>query len=187
MRSLTAKITIVSVAAAALLVLAAAGATQNASAQTGDPLKITLTLKKIEKNSQGKETLTNAAAVKPGDFVEYQAVYKNSDKAPMRKLTANLPIPQGMDYVAKSAQPDKALASTDGKVFAPEPLKRTVKKDGKTVTENVPASEYRFLRWEIKELGAGKDFVVKARAKVSQTPAQPAPKQAAGARQGGEK
>ncbi|MBW6512671.1 MAG: hypothetical protein K0A93_11280 [Desulfuromonadaceae bacterium] len=182
MRSVTATVKTVFAATAVLLALAMAGASQDAAAQTGDPLQVILTLKNVEVNSQGQEALTEATRVKPGDLVEYRAVYTNSGKVPMRQLTATLPIPEGLDYVANSARPAGALASADGKEFAPEPLKRTVEKDGKSVTEIIPASEYRFLRWEVKAIDPGKDFAARARAKVSQATAQPAPQQAEGAR-----
>lgn len=163
------------VAAVAVLgVFAVMAAPQLAVAASEDPLSITLTLKRVQTDAQGKETLVDAPSVKPGDLVEYQAVYANRGKQPLGNVVATLPLPQGMEYVGKSARPAAALASTDGKTFAAEPLKRTVKgKDGKTVVESVPYSEYRALRWQIKSLKPGEEYIVKARARVSQTPPQP--------------
>jgi hypothetical protein len=52
---------------------------------------------------------------------------------------------------------------------------RTVKdKDGKSVSEPVPYAQYRALRWQVKRVEPGKDFTVKARARVAQTSPAPA-------------
>ena len=63
----------------------------------------------------------------------------------MNKLVATLPIPEGLEYLPKTVRPAPALASLDGKTFAPMPLKRKVRlADGREVEREVAASEYRF-------------------------------------------
>lgn len=147
---------------------------QNVAAEAKNPISVFITLQRVEKDAKGKEVLTEAATVKPGDVVEYKVVYANNSDQSLGNVQAALPIPEGMEYVGKSALPASALASVDGKEFAPEPLKRTFQdKDGKVVTEEVSLAEYRALRWQIESLQPGKEYVVKARARVSTTPPAP--------------
>ena len=64
------------------------------------------------------------------------------------------------------------MASTDGVAFDALPLKRKVKKaDGRELLEEVPLVEYRALRWQVGQLGAGKTVQFVARAKVDATAA----------------
>ena len=58
--------------------------------------------------------------------------------------------------------------AADGKSFAPVPLTRRVKlAGGKTVVREVPAAEYRALRWSIGSLAANSTRTVGARMRVS--------------------
>jgi len=54
----------------------------------------------------------------------------------------------------------------DGKAYAAMPLMRKVVRDGKSVEEEVPYREYRFLRWFPGELGGDKTASFAARVKV---------------------
>ena len=64
--------------------------------------------------------------------------------------------------------PAGALATIDNVKFEPIPLKRMVKQaDGRMVERDVPATEYRALRWKLGSLEAGKDTVVTARMRVA--------------------
>lgn len=110
----------------------------------------------------GKEALVDAKETKPGETVEYRATYKNVSKSAVRNLKATLPVPDGMEYVAKTVNPANAEASTDKKSFAVMPLMRS---NGKDV---IPTKEYRAVRWLVPELAADKSFVVSARMKVAQ-------------------
>lgn len=115
----------------------------------------------------GKDVLSPAEKAKPGDTLEYQAVYANTGDKAARGVAATLPIPTALEYLPGSATPEGALASTDGKTFAPPPLKRVSKTaDGGTKIVIVPAGEYRFLRWNLGDLAAGKSAQVSARARV---------------------
>ena len=115
----------------------------------------------------GKDVLSPAEKTKPGETLEYQAVYTNSGDKAARGVLATLPIPVALEYLPGSATPEGATASTDGKTFAPPPLKRVSKgADGGTKVLIVPAGEYRFLRWNLGDLGAGKSAQVSARARV---------------------
>lgn len=124
---------------------------------------VQLTAYKVVKNA-GKETLTAADKMMPGETVEYKAVYKNTNKSAVHDVKASLPIPQGMQFVPKTAVPAAPMASTDGVNFSQLPLMKQVKgADGKMHEEPVPYSEYRSLRWDLGEIPAGGSKTVSAR------------------------
>lgn len=138
------------------------------NAKKQEPLTVTLTAKKVQKDATGKEFFSAADKVKPGELLEYRADYANVSKASLNSVTATLPVPQGMVYVDKTANPATATATVDGVKFEAVPLKRTVKdKAGKEVTQLVPVSEYRALRWALGDIQAGKVKTVSARMNVS--------------------
>jgi uncharacterized repeat protein (TIGR01451 family) len=157
------------------LLLAAIASPGIASAQAAadpapaEPLQITLTLQRISVDAQGNETLSVAEAVKPGDLLEYRAVYQNRSTQPLGHVAATLPVPAGMVYQARSADPSPAEASTGNGQFGAEPLTRTVKDadaDGRDKVEPVPYREYRALRWHIETLAPGQSVSVAARVRV---------------------
>lgn len=128
-------------------------------------IAIELTQFKVVKNEKGEEQLADAATVKPGDVIEYRATYTNKSDKAVVGLVGNLPIPEGLEYLPRSAKPGATLvkaAASDG-VFASEPLVRTLP-NGKT--EPLPYNEYRSLRWTLGQLPAGGVTAVSARAKV---------------------
>ena len=131
-----------------------------------------LTVMGVTKQSDGKEQLSPVTAVKPGDLLQYTAVYKNSGKQSAKDMVATLPIPPETEYVASSSVPATAMASVDGKVFELMPLIRKVKQaDGKLVTVSVPLAEYRFVRWPQRDLAAAASFTTSARVRVISTAA----------------
>jgi uncharacterized repeat protein (TIGR01451 family) len=116
----------------------------------------------------GKETKSAAEQARPGDVIEYRAEYKNDGAAPVKQLAATLPVPNGMEYLPRTAAPQALRASLDGKTYEPVPLKRRVRlADGREVLRDVPPSEYRFLRWSLGTLGARQTRAVAARVRVS--------------------
>lgn len=142
------------------------------------PAAVTVELQqsKVVKAADGKEQLLDAASVKPGDVLEYTVTYTNKTGKAVSGLVADLPIPEGLEYLPRSAKPGATLvkaAVKDGE-FAPEPLMRKAR-DGKT--EPVPYSDYRALRWTLGQLPAGGVASVSARAKV-EVVVPPAPKTA---------
>jgi len=154
---------------AGLVVLALSAALP---ALAADDLKVTLDAKRVV-TANGKESFQPAATARPGEVIQYQATYRNPSTHGVRQVLATLPIPQGMEYVARSAEPQQVLASVDGKSYAPVPLKRSVRlEDGREVQREIPTTEYRFLRWPLGDLGARGEESVKARVRV--TPAGPA-------------
>ena len=144
------------------LVLAAPGASGAAPL-----IQAQLQAFKVLLQKDGDEKLAAADVANPGDVIEYQATYSNNGKSAATNLNATLPIPSALAYVPNTATPGGFMASTDAKTFAPAPLQRKVKdQNGKTVTVMVPFSEYRALRWNVKQLAPGADFKISARASV---------------------
>jgi len=141
---------------------------------TQSAVVVELTQFKVVKGADGKEQLQDAATVKPGDVLEYRATYTNKSKGTVKALVANLPIPEGLAYQAKSAKPGAKLvqAATKNGVFAAEPLMQKVPgkivngKAGPDKIVPVPYEEYRNLRWKLDKLPAGGVTEVSARAVV---------------------
>lgn len=145
-------------ALAASVVLAAGGVT------------VELTAQRVTK-AQGREVLAPADQAKPGELLEYRALYLNSGTSEARGLAATLPIPRGTQYVRGSAAPLKVEASLDGQTFAPVPLMRKERlANGRTVMREVPVSEYRALRWPLGTLAAKQSRSVTARVRVEPAP-----------------
>lgn len=152
------------------------------AAQAAEQKKVAvvLTQSKVVKAADGTEQLLDASTVKPGEVIEYKVTYTNDTGKTVTGLIANLPIPEGLEYVPKSAKPGATLvkvAAKDG-VFAAEPLTHMV--SGKTVP--VAYEDYRSLRWTLGRLPANGVTVVSARAKV-QVVVPPEPKTSAAAAQ----
>lgn len=166
----------------AACLMAPAAAQRVASPEAGAGSKtvaVALTQHKVVKTADGKEQLLEASSVKPGDILEYRATYTNNTGKAVSGLVADLPIPEGLEYLPRSAKPGAALvkaAAKDG-VYGAEPLMR--KADGNK-TEPVPYSDYRALRWTLGQLPANGVTAVSARAKV-EVVVPPAPKAAAAA------
>ena len=117
--------------------------------------------------ADGAEALLPAQSVKPGDVLQYTAVYKNADSRAVSHLVASLPIPAGTELVSASALPREVRASLDGKVYAAAPLMRKLRRaDGQMVDVPVPLTEYRFLRWPEQQIAAGASFSTSARVRV---------------------
>lgn len=136
---------------------------------TNPALEAKLVGYKVTQNADHKEVFTLADKVAPGDLLKYQVVYQNNGKSVLSKIKATLPLPIGTTYVAGSAKPANATASLDGKDFAAMPLKRMIKKpDGKLEEQLVPLTEYRALRWDLRELAEKNKVEVSARARVNQ-------------------
>lgn len=126
---------------------------------------VELTQYKVVKNAKGEEQLVSAATVKPGDVIEYRVTYTNKSGKAVTGLIGKLPIPEGLEYLPRSAKPGADLvkaAASDG-VFAAEPLMRKLS-DGKS--KPLPYNEYRALRWTLGRLPAGGVTAISARAKV---------------------
>lgn len=149
-------------------------------AQGRDPVETLLEARKVVRDAEGREGFVSADAAKPGETIEYVATYRNTGKQPVSGLAATLPIPASTEYVAGTARPANAMASVDGRTFSAPPLKRRVVRDGKSVEEEIPAREYRYLRWFPGELGGDKSLRFTARVRV--VDAEPPPSRSGGAK-----
>ena len=148
----------------AILALAIAGGA--AYAQQKGPLESTLEQQKVVRAADGSESRAAATSVRPGDVIEYVATYRNTGRAPITGVEATMPIPPNTEFVSGSARPANGKASVDGTTYAAMPLMRKVVRDGKPVEEQVPAREYRYLRWSAPSLGANESVRFTARVKV---------------------
>lgn len=136
------------------------------SAVAEGDVTVVLSAARVVVGEHGAEQLVATENVHPGDVVEYRATYSNQGEGAVRGLAATLPIPPGTIYQPTTLV-DRVEASTDGVSFAPVPLVRRVTgPDGRLRTEEVPASEYRALRWQIGELPANASRSVAARVLV---------------------
>lgn len=115
------------VAVAAAQPAAPAAAAPSVADAKKKTVEVVLTQAKVVKGANGAEQLLDATAVKPGDIIEYRATYTNNTGKAVSGLVANLPLPEGLEYQAKSAKPGAELvkAATKDGVFAAEPLMRT--------------------------------------------------------------
>jgi uncharacterized repeat protein (TIGR01451 family) len=153
----------------AILIAATAVAAARPARAEGS-VAVELTAARVTK-SQGSEVLAPAEQARPGELLEYRAVYRNDGAREARGLMATLPIPRGTTYVPGSAQPRRVEASLDGRAFAPVPLKRAVKTpDGRTVVQEVPVAEYRALRWPLGALPSRERRTVVARVRIEPVP-----------------
>jgi hypothetical protein len=132
-----------------------------------EPLKISLVRSKVVV-IDGKEVLQSAEVAKPGDTLEDVATYTNISKSALKRVEATLPIPPNTELVVTSVKPAGAKASVDGVSFSSMPLKRKIKQsNGVEVEQNIPLSEYKYLRWPAGDLAAEKSMLVSARFKLS--------------------
>jgi uncharacterized repeat protein (TIGR01451 family) len=145
-----------------------ASALAHASAWAAGPLTSELTVQSVTRIEGDREQLQPARTVKPGELLQYTAVYTNAGRTPVRQVVATLPIPAGTVLAADTKLPEAAHASVDGKTFAPMPLMRKAKAaDGRTVDVPVPLSEVRFLRWPEQQIAADGQYAVSARVRVT--------------------
>jgi uncharacterized repeat protein (TIGR01451 family) len=138
-----------------------------ATAANDGPLAVKLERRKVQFVA-GKELLQSAETAKPGDVLEEVATYTNRSSAPLAGVEATLPVPANTQLVPGSINPSTARVSLDGVTFAPMPLRRKVRlADGTVVERDVPAGEYRFLRWYPGKLEAKQSISFVARFRVN--------------------
>ena len=142
----------------------------SAQAQNGGDLDVKLAAQRVSASPGGKETLHVAERAFPGDIIQYDATYQNLGGKAITNLEPTLPIPAGMHYLPDTARPVPAQASLDGRTFAPIPLKRKVTlPTGEVKEQEVPATEYRALRWNLGEMAPGARTTLIARTRIGAT------------------
>jgi hypothetical protein len=148
----------------------ALSASAQATAQSGPPQAASVRLSAFKVttsmvNGVATERLEKLDGIKPGEVIEYQAVYRNSTPGVQANVMVSLPVPVGgLQYLPNTAAPEKAEASLDGVGFAALPL--TVPQtltDGRKTTRLVPPDQYRALRWALGDVPAGASRTVRAR------------------------
>jgi len=140
------------IAIAAAAVTRPAHAAEGTAKPAAGSVAVELTAQRVTK-AQGKEVLVAADQAKPGELIEYRALYRNDGASEAKGLMATLPIPRGTQYVAGTAEPRGVEASLDGR----------------TVVQDVPVSEYRTLRWPLGVLPTKQSRTVAARVRVETT------------------
>ncbi|MDB9376134.1 hypothetical protein [Nodularia sphaerocarpa] len=111
----------------------------------------------ITQDQQGKQVkqwqpLQGKVTVKPGDVLRYTISGENTSDRPVKNLTLNQPIPQGMVYVLKSAKVDvnknsKITYSIDGgRSFVENPTVKVTLPNGNVENQPAPASAYTHIR-----------------------------------------
>ena len=142
----------------------------SALAQNSGDLEVKLAAQRVSSSPGGKETLQAAERAFPGDIIQYDATYQNLGGKAITNLEPTLPIPAGMHYLPDTARPVPAQASLDGRTFAPIPLKRKVTlPTGEVKEQEVPATEYRALRWNLGEMAPGARTTLIARTRIGAT------------------
>lgn len=130
------------------------------TAHAAEALSVNLQAKQIV-TENGKQVLKAVSRANKGDLLQYQATYRNNLQKPMTNVALTIPVPASMVYVSSSS-PAPVQASLDGKKFENLPIMRKV--NGKMV--EVPASQYRAVRWIVKTLPAQQSATVSLNAKV---------------------
>jgi uncharacterized repeat protein (TIGR01451 family) len=147
-------------------ILSCLGSGRSGLAAEKQDVKVELTARQVIVSGD-KESFTSAEKAKPGDVIEYRALYTNGGQSGVTNLLATVPIPAGLELVAGSANPVAQQASLDGKSFSAMPLMRPVKNSSGAIEEQpVPLSEYRALRWVIADLAPGATATVTLRGRV---------------------
>ena len=129
-------------------------------AHAAEALSVNLQAKQIV-TENGKQVLKTVNRANSGDVIQYQAIYRNNIQKPMTNVALTIPVPASMVYVSSSS-PAPIQASLDGKKFENLPIMRKV--NGKMV--EVPASQYRAVRWIVKTLPAQQSTTVSINTKV---------------------
>lgn len=156
--------------ACAMVVWASSISAMAADAVT--PLQVTLTAGKLVARENREEQRLSAETARPGDIIEYQAIYQNRSSVSARNVQATLPIPAGaLEYLPEATRPRSVYASLDGKRFDAVPLQRVVTlANGKQERRPIPPSEYRFLRWDLGDIATGREATVSARMRLVSLP-----------------
>lgn len=124
--------------------------------------KITASLVSVDAN--GQETLVPVTAetrLQPGNVVEYQGFFTNTNSDRVRKMTVTLTIPEQVELLRVVA-PEFPYGSADGNTFARMPLRGRVDNQ----LQEIPLEYYKAVRWDIDDVGLNDTVKVQYRARV---------------------
>ncbi|WP_414577178.1 hypothetical protein [Anabaena sp. CCY 9402-a] len=137
---------------------------QNVQKQPQLQLRLAAEKQVVTKDQQGKQkvawqALQGKAVVQPGDILRYTLSGENKSDRPIKNLTLNQPIPQGMMYVLKSANMSnkdaKITYSIDGgRSFVDNPTIKVTLPGGKVETKPAPATAYTHIRLQLPSVAA---------------------------------
>lgn len=128
---------------------------------TASPLAVELKAFAVEEVPGAEPVLTQTEVVKPGQLIEYQAVFTNISDGALNGVAPEIPIPAGMTVILQSIDPDEYLLSADSIHFAKGPL---LDASGKPLG----AELIRSVRWNPVKLDAGSKLTRRLRAKVNE-------------------
>ncbi|MDR6218182.1 hypothetical protein [Deinococcus soli (ex Cha et al. 2016)] len=107
-------------------------------------------------NTQGtvqERREANPKGIRSGDILEQSVLLTNDREVPVKNARVTIPIPKNTTYITPNLH--GALFSIDGgNVFAKEPLKELVTRNGRRVQEFVSPTRYTHVRFVIPELPA---------------------------------
>ncbi|NDJ24651.1 DUF11 domain-containing protein [Nostoc sp. B(2019)] len=136
---------------------------QNIKTQGQIQLRLEAEKQVVAKDQQGKqsqkwEPLKGQVMVRPGDILRYTLIGENKSDRQLKNLTLNQPIPQGMQYVLKSANITNNAQITysidGGRSFVENPTIKVTLPKGKVETKPAPASIYTHIRLQISSVAA---------------------------------
>lgn len=139
-------------------------------AQGNEDVTSELTTYRISTDDAGNETAVEVSEFQPGDTIEYRLTYTNNTENDISNLVPTLPIPVGVQYLDDTAEPaiSSASLSSTGNNFQELPMTREVtQQEGETVEQEVPANEFRRLRWMVDSLAAQESVTLRARVQVN--------------------
>jgi hypothetical protein len=125
-----------------------------------DDLAVSLEAFKVTRGPAGAEVLTLAEQAAPGEMIEYRVVCKNPTSSAMGDVMAEVPVPDGLIWLASSDQPKATEARLADGRLVPMPA---LGDDGLPLS----AELIRALRWKIERISAGESVVVSLRASVT--------------------
>lgn len=138
------------------------GSAANLAAQVAkEPLTVDFKVSKQVVTEAGRTEWVSGQEAKPGDLLQYTAVYTNESKGRLTGIKAVIPIPAEVTCLPETASPTPEEASLDGVAFLPWEVALAATADA----EN--AVSIRAVRWSVSELQPNAKFEASISAKVN--------------------
>lgn len=139
-------------------------AAANAGSSSAQAVNSKITASLVSLDPNGKELLIPVTAntiLQPGNVVEYQGFFTNTNADRVRKMTVTMSIPEQVELLG-NVTPGFPFGSADGNTFARMPLKGKV--DGQT--QEIPLKLYQAVRWDLEGVGLNDTAMVTYRARI---------------------